>query len=42
MKMRNEEMNLSEHFTLGELTKTKVKLVNVSRAIAGVPILRGR
>ena len=29
MKMRNEEMKLSEHFTLGELTKTKVKLVNV-------------
>ena len=22
--MRNEEMKLSEHFTLGELTKTKV------------------
>ena len=28
-EMRNEEMKLSEHFTLGELTKTKVKLVNV-------------
>ena len=27
--MRNEEMRLSEHFTLGELTKTNVKLENM-------------
>ena len=29
MKMRNEEMKLSEHFTLGELCKTSVKTENV-------------
>jgi uncharacterized protein YcbK (DUF882 family) len=29
MKMRNEEMRLSEHFTLGELCKTKTKIENV-------------
>ena len=27
--MKKENINLSEHFTLGELTKTKVKLENV-------------
>ena len=27
--MRNEEMRLSEHFTLGELCKTKTKIENV-------------
>ena len=27
--MKNNEMNLSEHFTLGELCKTKTKLENV-------------
>ena len=27
--MRNDEMKLSEHFTLGELTKTSVKIDNV-------------
>ena len=29
MKMRNEEMRLSEHFTLAELTKTKTGIENV-------------
>ena len=29
MKMRNDEMRLSEHFTLAELTKTSVKIDNV-------------
>ena len=29
MKMRNEEMRLSEHFTLAELTKTKTGIDNV-------------
>ena len=29
MKMRNEEMRLSEHFTLAELTKTKSGIKNV-------------
>ena len=29
MKMRNEEMRLSEHFTLGELCKTKTGIENV-------------
>ena len=27
--MKNDEMNLSEHFTLGELTKTKTGINNV-------------
>ena len=29
MKMRNDEMKLSQHFTLGELTKTKTGIENV-------------
>ena len=29
MKMRNDEMKLSEHMTLGELTKTKTGIENV-------------
>ena len=29
MEMRNEEMRLSEHFLLGELTKTKTGIENV-------------
>ena len=29
MKMRNDEMKLSEHFTLGELIKTKTGIDNV-------------
>ena len=29
LEMRNEVMNLSEHFTLAELTKTSVKIDNV-------------
>ena len=29
MKMRNEEMKLSEHFSLAELCKTKTKIENV-------------
>ena len=29
MEMRNEEMNLSQHFTLGELCKTKTGIENV-------------
>ena len=29
MEMRNEEMRLSEHFTLGELTQTKTGIENV-------------
>ena len=29
MKMRNEEMRLSEHFTLGEFCKTKTGIENV-------------
>ena len=29
MKMRNEEMNLSQHFKLGELCKTKTGIENV-------------
>ena len=28
-EMKNDEMNLSEHFTLGELTKTKTGISNV-------------
>ena len=28
-EMKNDEMNLSEHFTLGELTKTKTGIENV-------------
>ena len=34
MKMRNEEMKLSEHFTLRELTKTKTGIENVPNECA--------